>query len=532
VTSPSAKVLLDSISPDGARLTTMEVTLHRWVLAEMNTHRAFCLAGDSILEFDLPTVVRGKHRVYKMSIAEFVDKWHNGAAPRRNKGGRGHNRQPMQDRLRNMQIRQLDEHTGLVSHSTVVDCAVSGKKQVYEIKAGRHVIAGSLDHLILTPNGYVRIGDLDEGDEIVVQKKSKRPEEVLDPTRLKKIGGRWRSVWQRQIREQRMEEIGCCEGCNGEGPLDIHHIVSVHVDPSLAFDEDNVEMLCKDCHKVKHAQQGWQGGTYLLGVAQKIDSITYRGVEETYDLWIEGEFANFIANGAVVHNSRNSASSRAIPVEKMLARVLESPAEPVAWPAEQKGMSGGAELEGRYLWDAQAMWRDIRRYTDVRIAAYLESHPDKSTRLHKSLINRRLEPDLWHTVIVSSTEWQNFFALRCHPSAQPEIRVAAEQMKEAYYDSAPSLVDWDAWHMPLLTPEDDVENKEIDWRKVSAARCARVSYLQHSGVRDVAEDLALYERLATAVPSHRSPMEHVAKPAVGTSLGNFEGWHQLRHATD
>jgi hypothetical protein len=35
----STKILADSISPDGVRLTTLEVVMPRIVLAEFNTHR-------------------------------------------------------------------------------------------------------------------------------------------------------------------------------------------------------------------------------------------------------------------------------------------------------------------------------------------------------------------------------------------------------------------------------------------------------------------------------------------------------------
>jgi hypothetical protein len=75
----SAKILADSVSPDDVRLTTMEVTFPRIVLAEFNTHRVFCLAGDSMLEFDLPAGQNGGRRVYSMRLDEFVEKWVGGA---------------------------------------------------------------------------------------------------------------------------------------------------------------------------------------------------------------------------------------------------------------------------------------------------------------------------------------------------------------------------------------------------------------------------------------------------------------------
>lgn len=226
--------------------------------------------------------------------------------------------------------------------------------------------------------------------------------------------------------------------------------------------------------------------------------------------------------------SRNSASSRAIPVEKMLARVTDDPAIPLFWPAEQKGMQGGEQLETNARFAAYEVW-DRARLSAIESATLL-------TRigLHKSVVNRLLEPFLPHNIIVSSTEWVNFFAQRCNPAAQPEMRAAAEQMRGAYLESIPTKLDYGQWHTPYISAEEAAELSH-DALKVSAARCARVSYLTHDGRRDPQEDLALFNRLATARPGHWSPLEHVATPArpgFPRPPGNFLGWHQLRHAFD
>jgi len=64
-------------------------------------------------------------------------------------------------------------------------------------------------------------------------------------------------------------------------------------------------------------------------------------------------------------------------------------------------------------------------------------------------------------------------------------------------------------------------------RRVSAARCARVSYLTHQGLREIERDLELYERLRA--DRHLSPFEHVATPAPdGAFQANFRGWIQMR----
>ena len=130
--------------------------------------------------------------------------------------------------------------------------------------------------------------------------------------------------------------------------------------------------------------------------------------------------------------SRNSASSRAIPVQKQLDRVSDEPALPLKHPREQKGMQGGDELEGQDLLDAQDLIRDILLDVTDNIQIYMNRHPDAEHRLHKSVLNRYLEPFMWHTIVVTSTEWDNFFGLRCSPLAQPEIRAAALLMRDAY----------------------------------------------------------------------------------------------------
>jgi hypothetical protein len=277
--------------------------------------------------------------------------------------------------------------------------------------------------------------------------------------------------------------------------------------------------------------------TYAKVIA---DSINENGQRLTT---FEVEFHRFVLAEFNTHRvfSRNSASSRAIPVEKQLGRVLDEPAWPLVWACEQPGMQGGAELTGIDLEIAHGLFeaahiantRLIKGYLKMVQAAYPELSKEelKEHTLHKSLINRLLEPYMWHKVIVTATEWKNFFGLRCNPLAQPEIRVAAEAMRDAYEQSTPMLLKERQWHLPYLQ-EGEIEQYGIAaMKQVCAARCARVSYLTHDGVRDLEKDLELYARLTTAVPAHASPLEHVATPwlAATRCAGNFEGWQQLRH---
>ncbi len=235
--------------------------------------------------------------------------------------------------------------------------------------------------------------------------------------------------------------------------------------------------------------------------------------------------------------SRNSASSRAIPVSKTIDSVRTSPALPLEWRAEQKGMQGGDLLDDT-----------VSQENSGRLCAFAEQACQLAEQLvesgtHKSIVNRYLEPFLWHTVIVTSTDWDNFWEQRCSPLAQPEIRVAAECMLKAYKESTPKALLFGEWHTPLIQPDEtdeyferyltetksDISVAELR-RRVSAARCARVSYLTHQGQRELSADLALYDRLVSAEPPHASPLEHVATPWPSITPGNFKGWLQLRHA--
>lgn len=260
--------------------------------------------------------------------------------------------------------------------------------------------------------------------------------------------------------------------------------------------------------------------------------------------------------------SRNSASSRAIPIKKMLERVTNDPFLPVFWGKNQKGMEAEVELEPMPKVKAEAEWLRARD-SAVR---HVERLQLEDIDLHKQIANRILEPWLWHTVIVTATEWDNFWGLRCHKAAQPEMRTAAEHMKRAFDASQPKQVMPNEWHLPLMQPDEFVlADDSPEWNEpvpgpcvmmrwqeacwISAGRCARVSYLTHdTGKRDIKADIDLATRLQKA--GHMSPFEHVARPMTvseaeykyGTPgqfiadnfdpaknfCGNFRGWVQLR----
>jgi len=271
-----------------------------------------------------------------------------------------------------------------------------------------------------------------------------------------------------------------------------------------------------------------------MAISAKVicDSISPTGARLTT---VEAVHHRFILPQILTHRlfSRNSASLRAIPTARLVEQVRTDPAMPVHWGSNIRGMQAGEELRGCDLQFVKARWKNSARHaadTAEQMAAF---------GLAKEVGNRVLIPYLWNTIILTATSdgWDNFFEQRIGDLAQPEIDLLAQRIHAEMTASVSEELDYGEWHMPYL--------READWyeegaaisvatlRRLSVARCARVSYNPPDGKRDPEKDLTLYQRLVTAEPPHWSPLEHVATPAGGLigsePLGNLTGWHQLRH---
>ncbi len=289
---------------------------------------------------------------------------------------------------------------------------------------------------------------------------------------------------------------------------------------------------------------------------------------------LELTFPRFILPEFNTHRvfSRNSASSRAIPVVKQLKKVLESPFIPDEFGSNKPGMQASENLKGSKYDEARDVWlsgrdnavysalplllgraetakvikeadglRDpkvvkkvleaVKLYEDTVKEASSTGSEHPYLNVHKQLANRLLEPFTWHTVVVTSTEWSNFWALRDNDEAQPEIHKIAHLAHKAYLDSSPNSLKEGEWHLPFVR-EDEIKhakNYPEIWKKVSAGRCARVSYETHAGIRDHKADIVLFERLVNS--GHMSPLEHIAEPMSASNAGwsgNFKGWRQWR----
>lgn len=275
-------------------------------------------------------------------------------------------------------------------------------------------------------------------------------------------------------------------------------------------------------------------------------------------------YPRFIHSEILTHRdrARNSASSRAIPWPKMMVAISENPVIPIRWGSEQKGMQAGCEIPekmqdlARVIWlavrdkaiEAAEMLHNIGRTycelaeqteeaqriqdflgTDIALNDLSVTEEDRQVKIHKSIPNRVTEPWMWITVVMTATEWANFFRLRCHPDAEIHFQRIAGMIRNALERSKPIEVGYCGWHLPFIQPDEVSVDLEVR-KKCSVARCARVSYLTHEGTRDIGKDLELFERLVTGSGfGHWSPHEHVAQALpIPERSGPFIGWRQYR----
>lgn len=248
--------------------------------------------------------------------------------------------------------------------------------------------------------------------------------------------------------------------------------------------------------------------------------------------------------------SFNSASSRAIPIERINSAVRDNPAHPIHWGAAQKGMQAETELD-----DTDPCWlipgrtqgttRDLAKFlwSSARDAALHFSNELNEIGAHKQIANRLTEPFQCITLIISGVFWENFFALRASEYAQPEFKHLAYMMLEEYNKSIPEIkkpitdhqlpynfakLPLESLHAPFIDQIPDSVSSE-DKIKIAVARCARLSYMTHDNKLDIDADLQLYDRLVTA--GHMSPTEHIAAATPGHLYQNSNfgtRWLQFR----
>jgi len=251
-------------------------------------------------------------------------------------------------------------------------------------------------------------------------------------------------------------------------------------------------------------------------------------VEGIRMITMEIEYPRFILSELNTHRmlSKNSASSRAIPVKAMHEHIRNNTAAPVSWGINQPGMKARESLDAEDAVEVLMLW-DQARDNALDISLQLAD-----LNIHKQITNRITEPWMLMKTVISGTEWANFFWLRDHADAQPEIQLLAHKMKQAMDASQPEYLAANEWHLPYVrcvrnsggtleyldTAGDPMTL--VDARVVSASCCAQVSYRKNDDSLDKAR--RVFAQLIESVPAHASPIEHQATPMPTEVMCRFD----------
>lgn len=236
----------------------------------------------------------------------------------------------------------------------------------------------------------------------------------------------------------------------------------------------------------------------------------------------ELEYPRYIHAELMTHRmfSRNAASSRAIPIEKMVDQVHDNTVMPI-WTWNKAGMQGDIVLNGGMIHNMNQVWLEGAK------AAIKTAEDLYKLGVHKQNANRVLEPYQHIKTVVTATEWDNWFNLRAHEDAQPEIQALAKEMYAQLRTSEPVTLEDDEWHTPYVGLDETFDSPDTAC-KISASCCAQVSYR----LLDTSEEkaLSIYDKLVNSRPIHASPFEHQCRPLSDgeEQRGNLIGFRQLR----
>lgn len=235
--------------------------------------------------------------------------------------------------------------------------------------------------------------------------------------------------------------------------------------------------------------------------------------------------------------SRNTSSSRAIPVNVRCDSIEANPFVPAAFGKAAKGMRAEENLDAESGEKARSIWLRLAQQAvdGARELAALKTHKEHA--------NRVTEPYAWVSQLITSTEWENYFNLRTHPKAQPEMIIISTMIKELYDKNPPKPLSVGEWHLPFA-PEEGLQEDRI---RQSVARAAALSYERQAADKSLEEEIARHDMLR--LHGHMSPFEHQARVAntdeilkhglfawdeeefnfVAKSIGNFSvPWLQYR----
>lgn len=217
---------------------------------------------------------------------------------------------------------------GRIKIDKIKDIIYNGKKPVFKIITEHGFSIKATDiHRFLSEFGWKMLKMFSIGDQIAVTfqeydgyKQKGYSDRVLGKSydndcpgfgRKKNnpayIDGR--SILKYENIQNLTSKYTVCQDCNKpHRRLEVHHkqrLIAFDYDIIKYHDESNMIVLCPSCHKKCHYKLGRtkRYGKGFEVTYDKIVSIEFVDIEDTYDVEMFGDEHNFVANGFISHNS-------------------------------------------------------------------------------------------------------------------------------------------------------------------------------------------------------------------------------------
>lgn len=439
-----------------------------FVRAEWHRHRMACVTGDTKI-----TCVSPNGTAFKRTIKEIYDLKHGGVVdslPEDYQGKNKRHRYKVKGRIRvlpncqNRQMRVLDEETGKFVTGNMKEIWEAGVKSIVHLKLekGKNLTA-SLDHQILTKDGWKRLGTITKNDLVAVNGLVPSEDRPIPPSLRNGIG-----VWTSMMRGRLLRDEDCyiCGQFFDREYLVLDHVIPVIQSLALALDVSNLKPACMDCHRLKtNKEQKFRQSKTKLGVQWlKVIDTQLINKEMTYDIEMDAPNHNYVANDIVVHNSYNEISGRYVEYEPefYIPEALRI--------AGKTNKQGSQEPEDQYFTDNTGFWswdrgkgRKIptttsemtnKEYWNYIEKASMEIAYNSSFEKYKLLLSHGVAKEMARMVLPSAlySQWymtcnarglMNFLSLRAADDAQWEIRQYAIAMKEMFKEKMPMT--YEAW---------------------------------------------------------------------------------------
>ncbi len=276
------------------------------VMQQARTHRVgLCLTGDVKVNFTPDSLSPGEG-YYQSSIGELAMLWHHGRNPQKTQA----DAEAMKREISNRNILILDTASNRLTASHITDIYVNGVKEVYEIKtATGESIKATKDHLFWTNQGWLKVADFNYNTQlcrIAFLSQETVPTEVIDSP-LELAGEQWNTIQNYSYQNYSYSETstrGRVRSFANDLKLEAKPIPGNHYSNRFINLQSN-QSEEKRADYIKNNTVNCNRGEFV-----DILSVEYSGLEPTYDLEIEHQAHNFIANNLVVHNSFDVQSFR------------------------------------------------------------------------------------------------------------------------------------------------------------------------------------------------------------------------------